>query len=295
MEVMSLHDRPALLELPNGQKVTPMFSAKEMDRRLAALRVLMLREDLDAMLFTSYQNINYYADFLYCHFGRFYGLVVTHDEQTSISANIDYGQPYRRTYGGNLVYTDWQRENYFRAVRQALPVSVRRLGIEFDQVTVQNRARFEHFLEGVELVDISMACMRQRMVKSAEEIELITNGAATADVGGAAVAAAIDEGVPEYEVALAGTQAMVRNIARLYPQAELLDTWVWFQSGINTDGAHNPVTSRRVQRGDILSLNCFPMIGGYYTALERTLFCGECDDASLRYWNMLTSRCTRPA
>ena len=286
MEVMSLHDRPALLELPNGQKVTPMFSAKEMDRRLAALRVLMLREDLDAMLFTSYQNINYYADFLYCHFGRFYGLVVTHDEQTSISANIDYGQPYRRTYGGNLVYTDWQRENYFRAVRQALPVSVRRLGIEFDQVTVQNRARFEHFLEGVELVDISMACMRQRMVKSAEEIELITNGAATADVGGAAVAAAIDEGVPEYEVALAGTQAMVRNIARLYPQAELLDTWVWFQSGINTDGAHNPVTSRRVQRGDILSLNCFPMIGGYYTALERTLFCGECDDASLRYWNI---------
>jgi creatinase len=50
-----------------------------------------------------------------------------------------------------------------------------------------------------------------------------------------------------------------------------MDTWTWIQSGRNTDGAHNPVTSRKIRRGDILSLNCFPMISGYYTALERTL------------------------
>jgi creatinase len=87
-------------------------------------------------------------------------------------------------------------------------------------------------------------------------------------------------------VALAGTQAMVREIAKTYPHSELMDTWVWFQSGINTDGAHNPVTSRRVRAGDILSLNCFPMIQGYYTALERTLFFDHCDEASLRYWEI---------
>ncbi len=78
--------------------------------------------------------------------------------------------------------------------------------------------------------------------------------------------------MPEHEVALHSTQAMVREIARTWPQLKLMDTWTWFQSGINTDGAHNPVTSRRIERGDILSLNCFPMPAGYYTALERTLF-----------------------
>ncbi|MFY0615820.1 MAG: M24 family metallopeptidase, partial [Hyphomicrobiaceae bacterium] len=62
------------------------------------------------------------------------------------------------------------------------------------------------------------------------------------------------------------------------------DTWVWFQSGLNTDGAHNPVTTRQLQAGDILSLNCFPMISGYYTALERTLFLGQPDADSLRLW-----------
>jgi creatinase len=42
----------------------------------------------------------------------------------------------------------------------------------------------------------------------------------------------------------------------------LILAWVWFQSGINTDGAHNPVTSRRLRKGDILNMNCFPIIQG---------------------------------
>ena len=209
-------DRPQVISLPNGEKVTPMFSSEEMDRRLARLRVLMAELDLEAVLFTSYHNINYYGDFLYCSFGRPYGLVVTGDGQTSISANIDYGQPYRRTYGDNVVFTDWQRDNYFRAVEQLIP-GVRRLGIEFDHVTLQTHEKLERFLPLVELVDVSAGCMRGRMIKSPEEIAVIRNGARTADIGGEAVVAAIHDGVPEYEVALAGTQAMVREIARPIP------------------------------------------------------------------------------
>ena len=83
---------------------------------------------------------------------------------------------------------------------------------------------------------------------------------------------------------MAGRDAMEIEIARAYPDAEYRDTWVWFQSGLNTDGAHNPVTKRALQNGDILSLNTFPMISGYYTALERTLFLGEPDADSLRLW-----------
>ena len=106
------------------------------------------------------------------------------------------------------------------------------------------------------------------------------------DIGGFALRDAVKEGVPEHEVALASTQAMIREIARRYPDSELMDTWTWFQSGINTDGAHNPVTTRKVQKGDILSLNCFSMISGYYTALERTMFLDHVDDASLKLWEV---------
>jgi creatinase len=249
----------------------------------------MAEAGIDAVLFTSYHNIDYYSDFLYTSFGRPYGLVVTEDRNVTVSANIDAGMPWRRSFGDNIVYTDWRRDNYLHAVKKVLEgagISGGRLGVEDDHMTLEMRRKVESALPGVELVDVSQATMAQRMVKSDEEIELIKNGARIADVGGATVVEAVGEGVPEYEVALAGTRAMVREIARTYPHAELRDTWVWFQSGVNTDGAHNWPTSRKVRRGDILSLNCFPMIAGYYTALERTLFFEEASDEHLRLWEI---------
>ena len=256
----------------NGEKTTPTFSAAEMTTRLSTLRQYMAEKSIDVCLFSSYHNINYYSDFLYCSFGRPYGLAVSQQDSTSISANIDAGQPWRRSFGDNLVYTDWHKDNYFVAVRKLIEDGLR-VGIEFDHLSLESFKKLQGALPTAEFVDISKPTMRMRMVKSAEEIALIKQGARIADIGGSAGVEAIDVGVTEHEVALHATQAMVREIAKTYPHAELMDTWTWFQSGINTDGAHNPVTSRKIKRGDILSLNCFPMIAGYYTALERTLFC----------------------
>ena len=274
-----------LISIQNGRKQTPIFSAAEMENRLAKLRTQMAAENIDAVIFTSIHNINYYNHFVYCSFGRPYGLVVTQDKLKSITANIDGGQPWRRGFGENVIFTDWEKDNYFKAVQQEVTNSGR-VGIEYDHINLENLKKLQDALSDAELVDISKMTMRQRMVKSAEEIELIRNGAQVADIGGAACVEAIGEGVPEYEVALHSTQAMVREISRRYPESDIMDSWTWFQSGINTDGAHNPVSTRKIQKGDILSLNCFPMIGGYYTALERTLFFDHASDRHLEIWDV---------
>ena len=59
-----------LKDIPNGEKVLPTFSPVEIERRLITLRKHMADDGLDAVLFTSYHNINYYSDFLYTSFGR---------------------------------------------------------------------------------------------------------------------------------------------------------------------------------------------------------------------------------
>lgn len=274
-----------LQRMHNGEKAVPTFSAEEMTRRQEGLRKILEELNLDGAILTSYHNICYLSDFLYCAFGRRYAFVVTPDNALSVSAGIDGGQPWRRTFGDNITYTDWQRDNFFYALQHALP-GVKRLGIEFDHVNLELRNLLEDAFPGVEFVDVGAPTMWLRTIKSPEEIALIKEGARTADIGGEAIREAIRENVPEYEVALAGTQAMIRHIAKTFPHAELMDSWVWFQSGINTDGAHNPVTSRQVQKGDILSLNCFPMISGYYTALERTLFLDHASDEHLRIWEV---------
>ncbi|MXN67152.1 M24 family metallopeptidase [Stappia sp. GBMRC 2046] len=274
-----------LVRWHNGEKAYTPFSGAEMDGRQAKLRAMMAERDIDACLFTSYHNVCYFSGFLYCSFGRRYGFLVDRTDATTIAAAIDGGQPWRRTHGDCLTYTDWRRDNYFHAVA-TLAKGARRIGIEFDHVSLDTRRLLEQALPGAEFVDIASDVMKQRTIKSTEERKLIREGARICDVGGAALVEAVAAGVPEHEVAIASTTAMIREIARSFPFVELMDTWTWFQSGINTDGAHNPVTNKVIQPGDILSLNCFPMIFGYYTALERTLFCEYASAEHLRLWQI---------
>ncbi|MCH2067787.1 aminopeptidase P family protein [Shimia sp.] len=275
--------RPEFYRFHNGEKAPLQFAEAEYANRVAGLRAIMVEHGVDAAVFTSMHNVSYYSGFTYCAFGRPYAVVVTPTECVTISAGIDAGQPWRRCYGDNITYTDWQRDNYWRAIKSITGGGVV-VGIEGDHLTLLQQGKLESFLAPSKVVDLYEPTMRQRMHKSAAEIEMIRAGAAVADVGGYAIRDAVKEGVREIDVAMAGRDAMELEIAKRFPDAEYRDTWVWFQSGINTDGAHNPVTARKLQRGDILSLNTFPMISGYYTALERTLFVGEVDDASLKIW-----------
>ncbi|WP_227284315.1 aminopeptidase P family protein [Boseongicola sp. H5] len=276
-------ERPEFFSFHNGEKAPLPFSQAEYDTRLMGLRTIMDAHGVEVAVLTSMHNIAYYSGFLYCAFGRPYGLVVTADQAVVIAAGIDGGQPWRRCACDALTYTDWQRGNFWRAVL-SVTGTARVAGYEGDHMTLAARQAFFDAAAPRDTVDLAPMTMRQRMVKSAAERDLIRAGAAVADIGGWAMKTAIREGVREIEVAMAGRNAMELEIAHRFPDAEYRDTWVWFQSGLNTDGAHNPVTGRRLQRGDILSLNAFPMISGYYTALERTLFIGELDDASRAIW-----------
>jgi creatinase len=275
-------ERPQQYRFHQGEKTLP-FAAAEYEARLTKLRASMSQSGVEACVFTSMHNVAYYSGFLYCSFGRPYALVVTQTESVTLSAGIDASQPWRRCHADNITYTDWQRNNYWRAILSVTGPN-KAIGYEGDHISVAQKALLQEFLTPSATVDIAPTTMLQRMHKSEAEIELIRAGAQVADVGGFAIKDAVKKGVREIDVAMAGRDAMELEIAKRFPDAEYRDTWVWFQSGINTDGAHNPVTSRVLERGDILSLNTFPMISGYYTALERTMFVEEVDTESLKVW-----------
>ena len=113
--------RPDAFRFHNGEKAKLPFTTKEYERRLSRLRRIMARMDLPAVLLTSMHNIAYYSGFLYCSFGRPYACVVTQATCTTVSANIDAGQPWRRSFGDNVTYTDWRRGNYLSLIHISEP------------------------------------------------------------------------------------------------------------------------------------------------------------------------------
>jgi creatinase len=279
-------ERPDFFSLKNGKKVKLPFSNKEYATRLNTLRKVMSKNRIDMIILTSMHNIAYYTGFIYCSFGRPYGCIITESKVSTISANIDASQPWRHSYTDNIIYTDWKRDNFLKAIVSIIgrDEPPKNIGIEYDHITLEIKEKLKSIFTFSIFYDVSKNLMNLRMIKSNEEIEIIKNGARIADIGGEEIFKNISVGESELEIAIAGRDRMEREIAKTYPDAEYMDTWVWFQSGINTDGAHNPKTSRKLLSGDILSLNTFPMISGYYTALERTLFLDKIDDASLKAW-----------
>ena len=279
-------ERPDFFELKNGSKVKLPFSQTEYQNRLNKLRTTISKNNLDMIILTSMHNIAYYTGFIYCSFGRPYGCIITEKKIVTISANIDASQPWRRSFCDNVIYTDWKKDNFLKAIVSIIGKDEppKNIGIENDHVTIETKEKLTSLFNFSKFKDVSKDLMKLRIIKSKEEIEIIRSGAKIADIGAEEIVKHIKVGASELEIAMTGRDKMELEIAKKYPEAEYMDTWVWFQSGINTDGAHNPKTSRKLVSGDILSLNTFPMISGYYTALERTLFLNNVDEASLKAW-----------
>ena len=279
-------ERPDFFELKNGSKVKLPFSQTEYQNRLNELRTTISKNNLDMIILTSMHNIAYYTGFIYCSFGRPYGCIITEKKIVTISANIDASQPWRRSFCDNVIYTDWKKDNFLKAIVSIIAKDEppKNIGIENDHVTIETKEKLTSLFNFSKFKDVSKDLMKLRIIKSKEEIEIIRSGAKIADIGAEEIVKHIKVGASELEIAMTGRDKMELEIAKKYPEAEYMDTWAWFQSGINTDGAHNPKTSRKLVFGDILSLNTFPMISGYYTALERTLFLNNVDDVSLKAW-----------
>ena len=198
--------RPDFYRFHQGEKALP-FADAEYEARLEGLRAIMVENEVDACVLTSMHNVAYYSGFLYCAFGRPYALVVTSKQALTISAGIDAAQPWRRSFGDSITYTDWQRDNYWRAI---LSVTGRGkvIGFEADHISIAQKALLDDFLTPKRSIDIAPATMTQRFHKSPAELEIIRAGAVTADVGGYAIREAIKAGVRELDVAMAGRNAM---------------------------------------------------------------------------------------
>ena len=137
-------ERPQHYRFHQGQKALP-FTADEYEARLAKLRASMAEKGIDACVLTSMHNVAYYSGFLYCAFGRPYGLVVTAADNVTFSAGIDAAQPWRRSHGDNITFTDWERNNYWRAVL-SLTGSGKSIGYEADHLTIYQMSLMDEFL-----------------------------------------------------------------------------------------------------------------------------------------------------
>lgn len=276
-------EQPQTHRRHTGAQASLPFDMPEYDDRLAGLRDIMDLHSLDAVVLTSRQNIAYVSGLIASCSGYPSACVVTATDCVILTPDTDAGRAGRRSHGDVVSYPAGSHDSFWRAVA-AVTGTGRAIGCEADHLTMVQAEHLNIHLKPGRGMDIGPATMAQRLVKSPAELALMRQAAEVADLGAAALRAEIREGSREIDLAMAGRAAMETDIARRFPDAEHAGSGAWVRSGINTDGAHDAVTNRRLRQGDILTLVCRPVIHGYATPLARTLFLGDPDPASLADW-----------
>ena len=228
---MSLN-RPEMYRFHNGgEKDTLPFADQEYHDRLAGLRDIMEMHDLDAVVLTSHAQRRLLLGLSLLQLRAALCLRGDEDRMRDDQRRDRRGPAVAaQSIGDNITYTDWARDNMWRAVASVTGTG-KAVGCEADHLTMERAEKFNTFLKPKRGMDIAPATMHQRMTKSPAEIALIKHGANVADVGGYAIREAIAVGATELEISIAGRDAMEREIAKRFPDAEYRDTWVWFQSG----------------------------------------------------------------
>ena len=263
------------------------------ETRMTTFRAEMDKKGFDVALITDDDNVYYltgYYDYLHMEFGRPTILIVprdgpsllitpTIDLNTAQSvARVDKIAPWNDGMGA-----EWRAE-----LPDAFKGAIR-IGIEPDHMPALVRRYVDELLGPQNLNSVTPILSEMRMIKSNQELQLARHAGQVANAMMYAGRVAIGDGVPEYEIALATSQAGTRKAAELltahYDDAGMSPNTHFLQimaSGDTITKTHHRASTRIMRSGEPVFL-CFCGMTNFHRfklGFDRTFWIGEITDPS---------------
>jgi Xaa-Pro dipeptidase len=237
------------------------------ENRINALKYRMHERDIDVALITDDDSVYYftgYYDYLHMEFGRPTILVVHRDDETFlITPAIDYNTALDNARVDRIEAWNDGKDNEWREHLPAALTGKTRVAIEPLQMPPAVKEYLDELAVGQPFENIMPLIAEMRMIKSDEELMLARHAGEVAIAMIQAGREAIAHGVPEYEVALATSEAGTRRSADLlrahYTDASMSPNTHFLQimaSGEQITRTHHRASNRVMQRGEPVFL-CF--------------------------------------
>jgi Xaa-Pro aminopeptidase len=256
--------------------------------RLNRFQSKLAQSGIDVALITDDDNVYYltgYYDYLHMEFGRPTILVVPKDGEVllvtptiDLNAAVAAAQVDRIAAWNDGMGNEWREE---------LPAAVNGAGavaIEPNHMPPTVRAFVDELVPADVLTSATPILSKMRMIKSAGELQLARHAGQVATAMMNAGRAAIGAGVPEYEVAIATSQAGTRKAAELlaahYGDADMSPNTHFLQimaSGEEITKTHHRASTRIMQYGEPVFL-CFCGMTNFHRfklGFDRTFWIGD--------------------
>lgn len=256
--------------------------------RLTLFQNKLAEKNIDLALLTDEDNVYYltgYYDYLHMEFGRPTILVVPQNGPVVLitptidlnaaqsAAQVDRIAPWNDGMGN-----EW-REELPKAIRNTTTIAV-----EPDHMPPVVRAYVSEVIDTQRLGNATALLSAMRMIKSPEELQLARHAGEVATAMMLAGRGAIADGVPEFEVAIATSQAGTRKAADLltrhYADTDMSPNTHFLQimaSGDSIIKTHHRASTRIMHKGDPVFL-CFCGMTNFHRfklGFDRTFWIGD--------------------
>lgn len=261
--------------------------------RLSRFQSKLAEAGIDVALITDDDNVYYltgYYDYLHMEFGRPTILVVSKDGPSLlITPTIDLNSARAAARVDRIAaWNDGMGSEW----REELPGAVKgaaRVAIEPDHMPPPVRAYLNELVGVERLESVTPVLAGMRMIKSDGELQLARHAGEVANAMMEAGRAAIADGVPEFEVAIATSQAGTRKAAELlaahYEDGDMSPNTHFLQimaSGRDIIKTHHRASTRIMRHGEPVFL-CFCGMTNFHRfklGFDRTFWIGEIADKS---------------
>lgn len=230
--------------------------------RQDAVRAVLERDGLDALLVTHLPNIRYLTGFTGSA-----GLLLVRPGETVLVTDFRYAAQAPAEVGNTAVVAIDQVNVWDRLARVLAAGSVKALGIEAASLTVRDAERVAAVARCT-VVPTTDLVERLRMAKSPDEVAAIQAAATLAQEALAEVLPSVQAGEREIDVGARLESALRRRGSEWHPFQTIV------ASGSRAALPHARTTTRPIGRGDWLLLDFGAQVDGYCADLTRTVVVG---------------------
>ncbi len=225
--------------------------------RIAKLREAMTQAQADAALITADENIRYYSGFS----GSSSQLLITQTEK-HLFTDARYSEQAESETDFTVIET--KSPARLAAIFERAKAGGKRLGIDLSGVSYMTYKGYLTQIDEAGIVDISEIIKAQRIVKDETELALIAKGARHNDALFSHLCGLIRPGVTELDIKAEIIYYMNKNGADS-AFAPIV------ASGPNSSLPHATPTNRRVQPGDLVTMDYGCRFDGYCSDFTRTV------------------------
>ena len=263
------------------------------EKRMKEFREKLLVTDIKVALITDEDSVYYlsgYYDYLHMEFGRPTILVVPKDGDTflvtpaiDLNTATEHARVDRISAWNDGMGSEWRED------LSSIGRGLGRVGIEVGHMPALVRSYVSELVGQEKITTITPILSEMRMIKTDQELQLARHAGQVANAMMNAGRSAIAANIPEFEVAIATSEAGTRKAAELlsahYSDKDMSPNTHFLQimaSGDKITQTHHRASTRIMQYGEPVFL-CFCGMTNFHRfklGFDRTFWIGEIGDKS---------------